>query len=269
MRSTRFEVEPPISSPSATGSTGCRAPERAKNTSIHPTASAVSAVTTAVALEKSPNAIPEFCTWWIENGPSTWTESSNASCEETSSFVSWSAAIAAATTAPSPSHCGARAASERSATETGVSASVLEPTRTSAMRGAGSLIGRPLGLGRRSTAFLAALAVDAPRRPRQRLESLRGDGLAAPLADPVGAVLDPLERGVDRLEQPLLVALEGRVELAVEGRRGHVARVVVALDLLALVVELAAVLLVDVVERLLRAAPLVEQALLEVLGVED
>src|SRR6478672_7278681 len=30
MRSIRFEVEPPISRPSATGSTGCRAPERAK-----------------------------------------------------------------------------------------------------------------------------------------------------------------------------------------------------------------------------------------------
>src|SRR5262249_8379318 len=62
MRSIRFDGEPPISSPSATGSTGCRAPERAKKTSIQPTAEAVRAGTTAVALEKSPNAIPAYST---------------------------------------------------------------------------------------------------------------------------------------------------------------------------------------------------------------
>ena len=43
----------------------------AKKTSIQATATAVRTITTAVALEKSPNAIPEFCTWWIENGPTT------------------------------------------------------------------------------------------------------------------------------------------------------------------------------------------------------
>ncbi len=30
----------------------------------------VSAITIVVAVGKKPNAIPEFWTWWIENGPS-------------------------------------------------------------------------------------------------------------------------------------------------------------------------------------------------------
>ena len=47
---------------SATGSTGWREPERAKKTSIQPTASAVSAVTSAVAFANKPKAIPEFWT---------------------------------------------------------------------------------------------------------------------------------------------------------------------------------------------------------------
>ena len=58
MRSTRFERLPPISSPSAAGSTGWRAPERAKNTTIQTTAAAVTNVTIAVAPAKSPNAMP-------------------------------------------------------------------------------------------------------------------------------------------------------------------------------------------------------------------
>src|SRR6185437_12274940 len=83
MRSIRFDVDPPISRPSATGSTGWRAPERAKKSSIQPTASAVRAVTSGVALANRPKAIPEFWTWWIENGPSTWSDSSSESWLET------------------------------------------------------------------------------------------------------------------------------------------------------------------------------------------
>src|SRR5438067_11301855 len=60
MRSTRFDTLPPISSPSAAGRTGWREPERAKKTTIHTTAPAVTTVTTAVALEKRPKAMPEF-----------------------------------------------------------------------------------------------------------------------------------------------------------------------------------------------------------------
>src|SRR3954452_13726920 len=291
MRSIRFEVEPPINRPSATGSTGWRAPERAKKSSIHATATAVSAVTTAVALANRPKAIPEFWTWWMSKGPSTCSDSSKPSCEETISFVSWSAAIAAITTAPRPAHCWVRAASERSATETGVSASVLEPTRTSYVRGAGSLTAfpscrRPVDRSVQtdapaeparpetavasdgSTSLFSALAVDALRRPGQRLETLRPDRLAAGGADPVGAALDPRERRVDRLQHPLLVALERGVELAVEGAGGHVAGLVIALDLLALVLELTLVLLLQVLERGLHPPPLLEQPLAEMLRVD-
>jgi hypothetical protein len=77
-----------MTSPSATGSTGCRCPERAKNQSIQATAAAVSTITTSVALANSPNAIPEFWTWWIESGPRTCSESSSASCDATTCFVS-------------------------------------------------------------------------------------------------------------------------------------------------------------------------------------
>ena len=108
--------------PAAPG--GARPSARSRRASSRPRARSAPSPT-GVALAKSPNAMPEFWTWWIENGPTTCSDSSNASCVETISFVSWSAAIAANTTAPRPSHWGARAASERSATETGVSASVL------------------------------------------------------------------------------------------------------------------------------------------------
>ena len=76
-RSARFETLPPISRPSAAGITGWRAPERAKKTSIQPTAIAVSTITTAVADENSPNAMPEFCTRWIASGPTTDADSSS------------------------------------------------------------------------------------------------------------------------------------------------------------------------------------------------
>ena len=62
-RSTRFETLPPMKSPSATGSAGCLAPERAKKTSIHTTATVVSTMTATVALENRPKAMPEFWTW--------------------------------------------------------------------------------------------------------------------------------------------------------------------------------------------------------------
>jgi hypothetical protein len=62
---------PPASRPTAAGSTGCRAPERAKKVSIQTTAIAVTIVTIDVAPAKKPKAMPVFCTWWIESGPIT------------------------------------------------------------------------------------------------------------------------------------------------------------------------------------------------------
>src|SRR6266511_741705 len=52
-RSIRFETLPPSRRPRAAGRTGCRDPERAKNQTIHATATAVSAVTTADQLTKA------------------------------------------------------------------------------------------------------------------------------------------------------------------------------------------------------------------------
>ena len=79
-------------------------PERPKKASIHATASPVSTITTGVALANRPNAIPEFWTWWIENGPTTLTESSSCRRLETTCFVSWSAPTAASATAARASH---------------------------------------------------------------------------------------------------------------------------------------------------------------------
>jgi hypothetical protein len=77
------------------------------------TAIAVSPMTAAVALEKSPNAMPEFCTWWIESGPATWRSPSSERWLETMCFVSWSPPSAASAIAERPAHCWARAANER------------------------------------------------------------------------------------------------------------------------------------------------------------
>ena len=79
---------PPSTRPSATGSTGWRRPDRAKNSSIAPTATAVTAITIEVRLANRPNAIPEFWTWWIENGPTMSTLSPSASVRPTTCFVS-------------------------------------------------------------------------------------------------------------------------------------------------------------------------------------
>src|SRR6185437_15886922 len=71
MRSARFETLPPTSSPSATGKSTCRDPERAKCTSIHTTAAAVRTETMASLPGKMPNAIPLFRTCVIVRPGST------------------------------------------------------------------------------------------------------------------------------------------------------------------------------------------------------
>src|SRR5215213_4614435 len=87
-RSSRFEMLPPRTSPSPTGRTGWRAPERAKKSSIQPTTRPVSAITAAVAVGNRPKAIPEFSTRWIEKTPRTSTWSPSATRLVTSCFVS-------------------------------------------------------------------------------------------------------------------------------------------------------------------------------------
>lgn len=60
---------PPSTSPTATGRSGCRRPERAKNTTSATMAIVVRAITTLVASEKRPNAMPVLRTRWIDSGP--------------------------------------------------------------------------------------------------------------------------------------------------------------------------------------------------------
>src|SRR6516165_2186153 len=124
-------------------------------------------MTTPVADVKRPKAMPEFSTRWIDSGPTTLDDSSRASLLVTACFVSWSPAIAATTTAASPAHCHGPAASERSATDTGASAFVEEPTRMSGCaRGPGC---GGSGVGASATVH-PSLVLDAERRGRPHLE---------------------------------------------------------------------------------------------------
>src|SRR4029079_2463778 len=80
---------------------------------------------------------------------------------------------------------------------------------------------------------LEPLALDALRRPRQRLEAVGRDGLTAPLAIAVRTAVDPAQRRVDRLQQMVSMIADRERHLAVErlaGAVGHVAVVAVLVD---------------------------------------
>ena len=132
---------------------------------------------------KSPNAMPEFWTWWMLNGPIEATASPIGSRVETIDFVSWSATIAVPAMTASATHWRRPAPSGRSALEIGCRAFVDEPTRTSIRRG-GSV--RAGSLNR----LLPSLVVEAQRRVRNGIEPLLRDRGAADGARAVGAGLD-------------------------------------------------------------------------------
>src|SRR5580765_4550696 len=216
-RSPRFQTLPPIRSPSPAGMAGWRAPERAKYTSIHTTAMAVSAITTPVAEVKKPKAMPEFSSRWIARGPTILEDSPSASRLVTTCLVTWSPMTAAATTAARPAHCQSPAPRERSATDTGTSAFVDEPTRTST----GSVCtflctltisGRPC-----SGTSCKPLIFDTEGSGGTGQQAILRDRLPAALADPVGALVDPRERALDLHEGLLRPLLEACAQLAVEG----------------------------------------------------
>src|SRR5918994_709842 len=188
------------------------------------------------------SAITEFCTWWIESGPTTSTSSPSASSFETIHFVSWSAAIAESATRPRLTHWrGSARVSPAPARDAG------------------------------SAPFLFAFAIDAESRPRHRLESFSGDGCAAVDAFSVGAVLDPLQGGVDRAEQPLVVLFERVADLALDRLRGRVRQVLVSAarnELPALILQRAGVLLVEVREGSRYRLPLLDEQVAEVLDVD-
>ena len=142
---------------------------------------------------------PEFWTWWIENGPTTCTSSSSASWLATTMLRQLVGDDAAIATAPRPTQCAARAASDRSATEIGVSPSVREPdAERRSVRGAGSLNLAPASACRRCTASPTAAPRAAPRPI----------GLPQLRADAERALVDALQRRVDLVEHVLRVVLE-------------------------------------------------------------
>jgi len=82
-------------------------------------------------------------------------------------FLGWSATIAAIAIAPSESHCTGVAAKERVARESGVNASVAEPTRTSSCRRGSFILPRLFACSRcRGTPTETPPAVRAGSRRR-------------------------------------------------------------------------------------------------------
>src|SRR3954454_19278382 len=120
----------------------------------------------------------------------------------------------------------------------------------------------------RST-FSLALAIDAERRVGPCLEPLDGNLLAAVRADPVCAVLDPLQRCIDLRKHVLRVLLERVVELAVVRLCCGVGEMVVERRLLPrLVRKRAGVILLEVLDRGSDALALFEEELAEAVDVE-
>src|SRR5207244_2775697 len=120
----------------------------------------------------------------------------------------------------------------------------------------------------RSASLVLSLVLDAEGRPGERFEARGVDRTAAPPAGAVRALDDPLQRHVDRLQRPGRILLERVVELAVERDRGRLGEVVVEPPLLAFVLEGARILVVEVLDRVDDALPLVEQPLAKDLDVE-
>ena len=106
--------------------------------------------------------MPEFWTWWIENGPTTLTSSSRASSLATTCFVSWSATTAATATAPRRDPVP-RARGQRARGDGDRRQPVGARARPELLLPAGSV---------RSASLLLPLVLDAEGRPRQRLEPL-------------------------------------------------------------------------------------------------
>src|SRR5690348_8524562 len=103
-----------------------------------------------------------------------------------------------------------------------------------------------------------------------RLEAFRGDLLAALAARAVRAVLDALERRVDLRAHLLGILAERVVDLAAECRACGVADVVVARarDLLGLVVDRPGMTRLQVGDRSLNAAALLEERSAELVDVD-
>src|SRR6266508_2993795 len=78
-----------------------------------------------------------------------------------------------------------------------------------------------------SGACLSLGVLDAEVRVRQRLQPSLLDGLAAPGADPIGAVVHPGQRPVDLAEQVSPVVLDRQVPFPLEGERPRIGVLIV------------------------------------------
>ena len=137
--------------------------------------------------------MPEFCTWWIESGPTSLTSSSSASCDETMCFVSWSAAIAAS---------GDRA--EREPLRPCRPRASAPPSRTASARPSPSRRGRRRAPRRRLSSPRSASRWQSMQRLAHGRASSRSSGIGFPQFVQVAerSVLDPRERGVDLRRAP-------------------------------------------------------------------
>ena len=219
---------PPSTSPSATGSSGCRR-AGAGEEDEHPADGdgGQGDHDDVVASAKRPKAIPEFWTWWIENGPAIshrLAERERAGDDDR--FVSWSATTAAPAI-DERARATAPARAERAARRprSGCSAFVDEPTRTSSGRAAPS---------RRAGSLNPAPAVALSSMQSVAygigVEPLDRDRLAADARSvPYVPVVDPRERVVD-LADDVRRAFSSSVlvELAVDDVARVVGEVLVA-----------------------------------------
>src|SRR5581483_11387605 len=122
----------------------------------------------------------------------------------------------------------------------------------------------------RSPPLRFPFAVDAQRRPWIRLEPLLRNLPVASRARAVGAVVEPLQRRIDRGEHSRRVLLERVVDLAIERDRRRLREVVVLRrrDLLDLVVQPAGMVLAQVRDRAFDPLALVEQKRAKTIGVD-
>ena len=243
--------------PSATGSTGWRAPERAKNTSIQRDRDRGQPIDERGRRAKKPERDPRVLDVVDRERPDTCVASSSASWLATMCFVSWSATTAATATAASPIHCRRPAASERSATEIGVNASVssrrdVDARARLAQRAPACACPRCRGSPTGSASSRSA-SIGLPQRSQQA----------------VGAVVDACERRVDRGRATPGVLLERLVDLAVDGRSPWSARWLSALGRVDLVVGARRrALVVQVLDRADDPLALLQEQRAELLGVD-
>src|SRR5919202_155986 len=129
---------------------------------------------------------------------------------------------------------------------------------------------RPQPAAPRSTAAPAGVG-RAKRRPRQVLQPVGLDCVAAGRAGAVRARVQALERAIDLAENVAGVLLERVVDLAVDGLRGGVGGMIIGAagdEVTGFVLERTGVLLVQIRDRVEDVLPLFLEAFAEAVGID-